>query len=294
MKIIPNEEEVVIDAIPLDVKSPNIVDLKIHKDGKKSYYQIIRADGNSKMYMVFNRMLKKFDREDLEDLYNLVKAKYGSTRPVEDLDLLLGGNLKTMFEPHVEDQVWMKQHGYKVLESKLYDFCKVGDAQLTGLEIIHETTKKIFQIKKHVQAARNRQKSLSDRNRNPMKFQVRDMVMLKVSPKKGVIRFGKRRKLNPHYIGPFKVLTKVGTASYRLKLPDKLSSVHSTFHVSNLKKCYADELLAISLDEFQIDGKLNFIKETVEIMDREVKQLKQICIPIVKVHWNSRRGLEFT
>nr|GFB15881.1 hypothetical protein [Tanacetum cinerariifolium] len=89
MKIIPDEEEVAINSIPLDIKSPKIIDWKIHKEGKKSYYQIIRADGKSKMYMVFNQMLKEFDREDLEDLYNLVKAKYGSTKPVEDLDLLL-------------------------------------------------------------------------------------------------------------------------------------------------------------------------------------------------------------
>nr|GEX68551.1 hypothetical protein [Tanacetum cinerariifolium] len=113
MKIIPDEEEVAIDVIPLAVKSLIIVDWKIHKEGKKIYYQIIRVDGSSKMYLVFNRMLKEFDKEDL---YNLVKAKYGSTRPVKDLDLLLWGDLETMFEPHVEDQVWKKQHGYKVLE----------------------------------------------------------------------------------------------------------------------------------------------------------------------------------
>nr|GEV24213.1 hypothetical protein [Tanacetum cinerariifolium] len=105
MKIIPDKEEVAIEAIPLAVKSPNIVDWKIHKERKKSYYQIIRADRTSKMYMVFNRILKEFNREELEDLYNLVKAKYGSTRQVEDLDLLLWGDLKTMFEPHVENQI---------------------------------------------------------------------------------------------------------------------------------------------------------------------------------------------
>nr|GEV70333.1 retrovirus-related Pol polyprotein from transposon TNT 1-94 [Tanacetum cinerariifolium] len=130
MKIIPDEEEVEIDAIPLAVKFPKIVNWKIHREGKKSYYQIIRADGNSKMYMVFNRMLKEFNREDLEDLYNLVKAKNGSTRPAEDLDLLLWGNLKTMFEPYVEDQVWKKQHGYKVLEWKLYDSCGVHSLRI--------------------------------------------------------------------------------------------------------------------------------------------------------------------
>ncbi|GKB70200.1 putative reverse transcriptase domain-containing protein [Tanacetum coccineum] len=101
-------------------------------------------------------------------------------------------------------------------------------------------------------------------------------------------------KLNPRYIGPFKILAKVGTVAYRLKLPEQLSRVHITFYVSNLKKCFSDEPLAISLDEIQIDNKLNFIEEPVEIMDREVKRLKQSHIPIVKVYWNSRRGPEFT
>ncbi|GKE32710.1 hypothetical protein Tco_1452032, partial [Tanacetum coccineum] len=103
MEVMPDEEEVVLDAIPLAIKSPSIVDWKIHKEGKKSYYHIIRADGSLKMCLVFSHMLESFDREDLETLYKLVKAKYGSTRPVEDLDLVLHGDLKTMFEPHVED-----------------------------------------------------------------------------------------------------------------------------------------------------------------------------------------------
>ncbi|GJR15545.1 ribonuclease H-like domain-containing protein [Tanacetum coccineum] len=105
MEIIPDEEEVAIDAIPLAVKSPSIVDWKIHKEGRKSYYQIIRADGKSQMYMIFSHMLKSFEREELETLYKLVKVKYESTRPLEDLDLLLWGDLKTMFEPHIEDKL---------------------------------------------------------------------------------------------------------------------------------------------------------------------------------------------
>nr|GEX35349.1 hypothetical protein [Tanacetum cinerariifolium] len=121
-----------------------------------------------------------------------------------------------------------------------------------------------------------------------------DKVMLKVSPWKGVIRFGKRGKLNPRYIGPFKILAKVGTVAYRLELPEQLSKVHSTFYVSKLKKCMAGEPLAIPLDEIQVDDKLNFIEEPVEIMDHEVKRLKQSRIPIVKVCWNYRRGPEFT
>ncbi|GJY77312.1 hypothetical protein Tco_0482428 [Tanacetum coccineum] len=118
--------------------------------------------------------------------------------------------------------------------------------------------------------------------------------MLKVSPWKGVIRFGKRGKLNPRYIGPFKIFAKVGTTAYRLELPKKLIHVHSTFYVSSLKKCLSDESLAIPLDEIHVDEKLNFIEEPIEIMDREVKNLKQSRIPIVKVHWNSRRGPEYT
>ncbi|GJV04124.1 hypothetical protein Tco_1337693 [Tanacetum coccineum] len=91
-----------------------------------------------------------------------------------------------------------------------------------------------------------------------------------------------------------KILAKVGTLAYRLELPEQLIRVHSTFHVSNLKKCLVDEPLAIPLDEIQIDDKLNFIEELVEIMDREVKWLKQSRIPIMKIRWNSRRGPKFT
>ncbi|GJS19057.1 hypothetical protein Tco_0413529 [Tanacetum coccineum] len=125
MEVIPDEEEVAIDVVPLATKSPSIVDWKIHKEGKKSYYQIVRADGKSQMYRVFSQMLKSFTREDLEDLYKLVKAKYGSTRPVEDLDLVLWNDLKTMFEPHVEDEIWKLQQRYKVLSWKLFDSCGV-------------------------------------------------------------------------------------------------------------------------------------------------------------------------
>ncbi|GKF87479.1 hypothetical protein Tco_0258356, partial [Tanacetum coccineum] len=141
----------------------------------------------------------------------------------------------------------------------------VGEVQLTGPEIVQETIEKIVQIRQRIQAAQ----SYADLKRKPMEFQVGDKVMLKV-------------------------LKKVGSIAYQLELPQELSRVYNTFHVSNLKKCYADEPLAVPLDGLHIDDKLHFIEEPVEIIDREVKRLKQSRISIVKVRWNLRRGPEFT
>nr|GEV46603.1 putative reverse transcriptase domain-containing protein [Tanacetum cinerariifolium] len=171
---------------------------------------------------------------------------------------------------------------------------EVGEAQILGPKLIQETTEKIIQIKQKVQAAHDRQKSYADKKRKPMDFQIGDKVMLKVSRWKGVVRFGKRGKLNPRYVGPFRVLEKVGTVVYKLKLPQELSRVHNTFHVSNLKKCYSDDPLTVPLDGLRIDDQLYFVEEPVEIMDHEVKRLKRSCIPLVKVRWNSKRGPEFT
>ncbi|GJT16912.1 putative reverse transcriptase domain-containing protein [Tanacetum coccineum] len=137
-------------------------------------------------------------------------------------------------------------------------WAEVGDAQLTGPAIIHETTEKIVQIKSRIQAAYDRQKSYANIRRIPMVIQVGDRVMLKVSPWKGVERFGKRGKLNPRY------------------------------------KCLSDESLMVPLEELRVDDKIHFVEEPVEVMDREIKQLKRSRIPIIKVRWNSKRGPEFT
>nr|GFA33703.1 retrotransposon protein, putative, Ty3-gypsy subclass [Tanacetum cinerariifolium] len=148
---------------------------------------------------------------------------------------------------------------------------EVREFHFTGLEIVQETTEKIIQIKQRIQAARDCQKSYADMKRNLMEFQV------------GI-----------RYVGPFKVIERVGSIAYKLELSEELSRVHNTFHVSNLKKCYANEPLAVPLDGLHFDDKLQFVEEPVEIMDYEVKWLRNIHVPIVKVRWNSRRGPEFT
>ncbi|GKB71415.1 putative reverse transcriptase domain-containing protein [Tanacetum coccineum] len=220
----------------------------------------------------------------------------------------LGTNLdmSTMYHPQTDGQ---SERTIQTLEDMLracaIDFGKgwchlpvcwteVGEAQILGPELIQETTEKIIQIKQRMQVARDRQKSYADLKRKPMEFQVRDKVMLKVSPWKGGVRFGKRGKLNLRYVRPFKVLEKVGEVAYKLEIPEELSRVHNTFHVSNLKKCHADEPLAVLLDGLHLDDKLHFVEEPLEIVGREVKRLKRSWIPLVKVRWNSKRGPEFT
>nr|GEZ88992.1 putative reverse transcriptase domain-containing protein [Tanacetum cinerariifolium] len=142
-------------------------------------------------------------------------------------------------------------------------------------------------------AAQDQKKSYADLKRKPMEFEVRDRVMLKVSRWKRVVRFGKRVKLNPRYVEPLKVLAKVRTVAYKLKLPQELNIVHHTFQVSNLKKCYADEPLVMPLEGIHVEDRLQFVEEPVEIIEREIKRLKRSRIPLVKVRWNSRRGPAF-
>ncbi|GJT38340.1 putative reverse transcriptase domain-containing protein [Tanacetum coccineum] len=195
-------------------------------------------------------------------------------------------SMSTTYHPETDGQ---SERTIQTLEDML-----LGEAQLTGPELIQETTEKIVLIKQRIQAAQDRQKSYANLKRKPMEFKVGDRVMLKVSPWKGVVRFDRRGKLNPRYVRPFKVLAKVGKVAYRLELPQELSRVHHTFHVSNLKKCYADEPLVMPLEGIHVDDKLQFVEEPVEIMEREIKRLKRSRIPLVKVRWNSRRGPEFT
>ncbi|GJY41652.1 retrotransposon protein, putative, ty3-gypsy subclass [Tanacetum coccineum] len=137
---------------------------------------------------------------------------------------------------------------------------QMGESQLIGPEIMQETTEKIVQIRERLKTARSRQKSYADKRRKPLEFKVGDRVLLKVSPWKGVVRFGKKGKLAPRYVGPFEIVERVGPVAYRLKLPQELSCVHDTFHVSNLKKCLAEPDVQVPLDEIEIDENLRFVK----------------------------------
>nr|GEV09638.1 putative reverse transcriptase domain-containing protein [Tanacetum cinerariifolium] len=162
------------------------------------------------------------------------------------------------------------------------------------LELVQENNEKISQIKDKLKVACDRQKSYADKRRKPLEFSVGDYVLLKVSPWKGVVRFGKKGKLAPRFVSPFKIVEKVGLVTYRLYLLKELNGVYDTFHVSNLKKCLADPTLQVPFDEIQVDAKLNFMEEPVEILDGEFKKLKRSRIAIVKVRWNSKRGPKFT
>ncbi|GJS37816.1 hypothetical protein Tco_0536198 [Tanacetum coccineum] len=129
--------------------------------------------------------------------------------------------------------------------------------------------------------------------RKPLEFEVGDRVLLKVTPWKGVVYFGKKGKLAPRYVGPFEILERIGLVSYRLRLPEELNSVHDTFHVLNIKKCLANASLHVPLDEIKVDKTLHFVEEPIEIMDREIRKLKHREIAFVKVRWNSKHGPEF-
>ncbi|GJX79723.1 putative reverse transcriptase domain-containing protein [Tanacetum coccineum] len=173
-------------------------------------------------------------------------------------------------------------------------WAEIGEGQLIGPELVQETTEKILQIKDRLKVARDHQKSYADKRRKPLEYSIGDYVLLKVSPWKGVVRFGKKGKLAPRFVGPFEIIEKVGPVAYRLDLPEELNGVHDTFHVSNLQKCLVDPTLKVPLDEIRVDAKLNSMEEPVEILKKEFKKLKRSRISIVKVRWNSKRGPKFT
>ncbi|GJX89611.1 putative reverse transcriptase domain-containing protein [Tanacetum coccineum] len=181
-------------------------------------------------------------------------------------------NISTAYHPETDGQ---SERTIQTLEDMLracvMDFGGSWDTHLPLVENYEETTEKIVQIKERLKTARSRQKSYADKRHKPLEFKVRDRVLLKVSPWKGVVRFGNKGKLAPRYVGPFEIVECVGLVAYRLKLPQELSCIHDTFHVSNLKKCLAASDVQVPLEEIEMDENLRFVEEPIEIVERDVK-----------------------
>ncbi|XP_022032168.1 uncharacterized protein LOC110933247 [Helianthus annuus] len=167
---------------------------------------------------------------------------------------------------------------------------EVGPRGLAPTDLIRTTNEKIDLVRTHLKAAQDRQKSYADKRRRPIEFQGGDKVMLKVSLWKGIIRFRKRGKLSPRYIGPFRITERVGKVAYHLELPKELSGIHSTFHVSHLRKCLADETAHVHYDDIEVDNSLNYAVQPIAILDRKAKSLRNKEINQVKVKWEHRKG----
>ncbi|XP_059629831.1 uncharacterized protein LOC132272754 [Cornus florida] len=172
---------------------------------------------------------------------------------------------------------------------------EVGDGSFLGPELVQETTEKVVIIRDRLRIAQSRQKSYADRRCRALEFSLGDLVFLKVSPMKGVARFGrKKRKLAPRFIGPFEITERIGKVAYGLALPPRLSAIHDVFHVSMLRRCLRDETQAVDCTEVQLRPNVTYVETPVRIVDSIVKQLRRAEIPLVKVQWNHQDEREAT
>jgi len=171
---------------------------------------------------------------------------------------------------------------------------EAGEKQFAGPEIVQETADKVKVIRERLKAAQDRQKSYADKKRRPVEFQVGDRVMLKVSPWKGIIRFGKRGKLSPRFLGPFTILERIGLQAYRLELPPEMDGIHPTFHVCYLRKCLAEEESVIPLTEIRVDNGNRCVEEPETILEKKTKKLRHKEVTMVKVQWKHHRGANVT
>ncbi|KAL4013252.1 hypothetical protein IC575_025414 [Cucumis melo] len=171
---------------------------------------------------------------------------------------------------------------------------EVGEQRLMGHELVQSTNEAIQKIRSRMLTAQSRQKSYTDVRRRDLEFDVGDKVFLKVAPMKGVLRFERRGKLSPRFVGPFEILERIGPVAYRLALPPSLSTVHDVFHVSMLRKYVPDPSHVVDYEPLEIDENLSYTDQPVEVLAREVKMLRNREIPLVKVLWRNHRVEEAT
>ncbi|XP_060183101.1 uncharacterized protein LOC132613058 [Lycium barbarum] len=171
---------------------------------------------------------------------------------------------------------------------------EVGETSLFGLDLVHQAIKKIKLIQEWLRTAQSHQKSYADVRRRELEFQVGDWVFLKISLMRGVMRFGKKGKLNPQYIGPYRIVRRVGQVAYELELPSKLLVVHPVFHISMLRKCIGDPSRVVPVDDIQVIENLTYEEEPIAILNRQVRRLRTKDVASVKVLWRSKDGEEMT
>ncbi|KAL4037955.1 hypothetical protein IC575_001558 [Cucumis melo] len=171
---------------------------------------------------------------------------------------------------------------------------EVGEQRLMGPELVQSTNEAIHKIRSRMHTAQSRQKSYADVRRKDLEFEIGDKVFLKVAPMKGVLRFERRGKLSPRFVGPFEILERIGPVAYRLALPPSLSTVHDVFHVSMLRKYVPDPSHVVDYEPLEIDENLSYVEQPVEVLAREVKTLRNKQIPLVKVLWRNHRVEEAT
>ena len=169
-----------------------------------------------------------------------------------------------------------------------------GLRQLEGPEIVQETIEKIRVVQQHMKVAQDRQKSYVDKHRREMEYNIGDKVFLKVSPWKGILRFGKQGKLSPRYIGPYEITERIGPLAYRLALPSELSAIHNVFHVSMLRRYRSDPSHVVQLPEIEVLEHMTYTEEPMEILDRSIRKLRNKDIPMVKIKWSHHSPKEAT
>ncbi|GJR70132.1 putative reverse transcriptase domain-containing protein [Tanacetum coccineum] len=228
--------------------------------------------------------------QTLEDMLRACVIDFGSSW---DVHLpLVEFSYNNSYHTSIQCAPFKALYGRKCRSPVLW--AEIEEGSLIGPELVQEMTDKVVVIKEKLKAARDRQKSYANNKRKSLEFEVGDHVMLKVSPWKCMVRFGKKGKLAPRYVEPFEIPERISPIAYRLRLPEELIGVHDTFYVLNLKKCLRNANFHVPLNEIKIDKTLRFVEEHIEIMDREVRSLKRSRIALGKVRWNSKRGPEFT